>query len=102
MTVFSSMEHTTDATITYTRMDACPRCVKQLWLCDYTDGQCTCDYRENYNPSVPNLGWRCPGCQRVFAPSVEECKYCNGGTDDKDILSDLSHGDLSLGGADSG
>ena len=26
----------------------------------------------------PPLGWRCPGCGRVFAPDVKECGYCNG------------------------
>ena len=49
-----------------------------------------------------DFGWRCPGCQRVFAPGVEECGYCNGGIDDKSVLSDLSDADLSFGGADSG
>ena len=22
-------------------------------------------------------GWKCPKCDRVYGPSVEECKYCN-------------------------
>jgi len=40
----------------------------------------------------------CPGCQRVYAPGVEERRYSN----DKSVLSDLSRGDLSFGSADSG
>lgn len=27
-----------------------------------------------------NLGWVCPKCGKVYAPSVQECKSCNGET----------------------
>ena len=30
---------------------------------------------------MSNQGWQCPICERVFAPSVLECKYCG----EKDI-----------------
>jgi hypothetical protein len=23
-----------------------------------------------------NYGWQCPGCQRCYAPSVQQCFYC--------------------------
>lgn len=25
-----------------------------------------------------NKGWECPKCGKVYAPSVDECKHCNG------------------------
>jgi hypothetical protein len=30
----------------------------------------------DYGPVVPK-GWVCPKCEKVFAPTVKECVYCN-------------------------
>ena len=49
---------------------ACPRCGKQL------DDK-TKQWWDLCNCESVAVGWRCPGCQRVFAPGVEECGYCN-------------------------
>lgn len=27
-------------------------------------------------PAAPPIGWRCPGCRRVFSPHVPECRKC--------------------------
>jgi len=29
-----------------------------------------------YHSLIP-LGWRCPVCERVWAPDVKECRWCN-------------------------
>ena len=31
----------------------------------------------NYIPTSNNNGWVCPRCGKVFAPTVNECFYCN-------------------------
>ena len=32
---------------------------------------------------MPNYGWICPKCGRVYAPSQEMCLYCGGAQDEK-------------------
>ena len=64
---------------------ACPRCGKPYYPNNHsTDARiCNCeikerwkDYRSPFDIQCP-LGWRCPSCQRVFAPDIKECNYCN-------------------------
>lgn len=61
----------------------CPRCGLPYWS-DYSPpaAYCTCGVRGHFGighkPDGLPVGWRCPGCSRVFAPDVKECGYCNG------------------------
>lgn len=46
-----------------------------------------------------NKGWICPKCEKVFAPSVEECKACNEGITKGEFLDALkksSTGTISI------
>jgi len=75
----------------------CPRCGNPTSFAVRIGNRQYC-YPIYCNCEPVDFGWRCPGCQRVYAPGVEECRHCN----DKSVLSDLSRGDLSFGSADSG
>lgn len=39
---------------------------------------------------INNQGWTCPKCNKVYAPSVEECKACNEGVQVLPLLPPVS------------
>ncbi len=61
----------TTSTVSYGR---CPHCGLPY---ESSVQECFCrDWQPSPKPEP--LGWRCPGCKRVFAPNTKECNYCNG------------------------
>lgn len=41
---------------------------------NYSDGS-NMEFGQWYQ-LISNMGWKCPGCGRCFAPHVNECAYC--------------------------
>jgi len=65
-----------------TVMEYCGRCGKpKQYIGDYW-GQdpppwCTCPPIEQWSSGqFKRQGWECPKCNRVYAPSVDECEHC--------------------------
>ena len=62
----------------------CPKCGKPyIYIGDETTVPmyCTCKKDADYigdeiNPYTP-IGWQCPNCKRIYAPHVDDCKFCN-------------------------
>lgn len=69
-----------------TLMNTQLKCNGDTHVFPYGSGFCQCgdefkvspipkELAEHYGATTP-IGWACPKCERVFAPSLVECPYC--------------------------